>query len=145
MIVAVYLTGNHKVDFVAVCETAPHWGMPWPAESTSKQSEYLPKSFLLSIMSPIVVVTGANKGIGYEVSKKLIADGAKVIMTDKDESRLGEAASELKPFGAVKLDTTSDDSIKLAEQEIERLAPLIDVLINNAGVAHHSESFELKK
>ncbi|KAF4685101.1 hypothetical protein FOZ60_006871 [Perkinsus olseni] len=96
-------------------------------------------------MSPVVVVTGANKGIGYEISKKLIADGAKVIMTDKDESRLGEAASELKPFGAVKLDTTSEDSVKLAKQKIERLSPRIDVVVNNAGVAHHSESFELTK
>ncbi|KAF4710624.1 hypothetical protein FOZ63_018867 [Perkinsus olseni] len=96
-------------------------------------------------MSPVVVVSGANKGIGYEVSKKLIADGAKVVMTDKDQSRLEEAASELEPFGAVKLDTTSEDSVKLAKQEIKLLSPLIDVLINNAGVAHHSESFELKK
>ncbi|KAF4747356.1 hypothetical protein FOZ63_001166, partial [Perkinsus olseni] len=79
------------------------------------------------------------------ISKKLIADGAKVIMTDKDESRLGEAASELKPFGAVKLDTTSEDSVKLAKQKIKRLSPRIDVLVNNAGVAHHSESFELTK
>ncbi|EER18990.1 hypothetical protein Pmar_PMAR010572 [Perkinsus marinus ATCC 50983] len=59
-------------------------------------------------MSPVIVVTGANKGIGYEISKKLIADGAKVIMTDRDQGRLDEVANNLKPFGAVKLDVTND-------------------------------------
>ncbi|KAF4683638.1 hypothetical protein FOZ60_008828 [Perkinsus olseni] len=92
-------------------------------------------------MSPVVVVTGANKGIGYEISKKLIADGAKVITTARDQSRLDKAASELKPFGSVKLDVTSDDSVEQAKQEIKRLSPSIDALVNNAGFAYHGNAF----
>ncbi|EER14309.1 carbonyl reductase, putative, partial [Perkinsus marinus ATCC 50983] len=80
-------------------------------------------------MSPVIIVTGANKGIGYEISKKLIADGAKVIMTARDQARLDEAANKLKPFGAVKLDVTDDASVEEAKREISRLAPAIDGLV----------------
>ncbi|KAF4654677.1 hypothetical protein FOL47_009849 [Perkinsus chesapeaki] len=92
-------------------------------------------------MSPVVVVTGANKGIGYEISKKLIADGAKVIMTARDQARLDKAAGELKPFGTVKLDVTSDESVDEAKREVERLSPTIDALVNNAGFAYHGNTF----
>ncbi|EER13084.1 conserved hypothetical protein [Perkinsus marinus ATCC 50983] len=92
-------------------------------------------------MSPVIIVTGANKGIGYEISKKLIADGAKVIMTARDQARLDEAANKLKPFGAVKLDVTDDASVEEAKREISRLAPAIDGLVNNAGIAYSGDIF----
>ncbi|KAF4647419.1 hypothetical protein FOZ61_004214, partial [Perkinsus olseni] len=68
---------------------------------------------------------------------------------------------ELRPFGAVTLDTTSEDSVEEAKKQptvtmaqlddaglllqIKRLTPRIDVLINNAGVALRSEPFGLQK
>ncbi|KAF4658633.1 hypothetical protein FOL47_007894 [Perkinsus chesapeaki] len=89
--------------------------------------------------SPVVVVTGANKGIGYEISKKLIADGAKVIMTARDQARLDKAAGELHPFGAVLLDVTREASVTEARDKIMRLSPSVDVVINNAGYSYKGE------
>ncbi|EER11018.1 oxoacyl-acp eductase, putative [Perkinsus marinus ATCC 50983] len=83
---------------------------------------------------PVVVVTGANKGIGFEVCKKLIGNGARVIMSARDEKMLREAADTLKPYGAVQLDVSDAASIEGAKAQISKLTPSIDALVNNAAV-----------
>ncbi|KAF4671475.1 hypothetical protein FOL47_001527 [Perkinsus chesapeaki] len=84
--------------------------------------------------SPVVVVTGANKGIGFEVCKRMIAEGVRVIMTARDEGRLEKAADILKPYAAVQLDVSDDESIQAAKVQITKIAPVIDALVNNAAI-----------
>ncbi|MEU2620621.1 SDR family oxidoreductase [Streptomyces sp. NPDC007157] len=78
------------------------------------------------------LITGANKGIGYETARQLIAAGHTVYVGARDADRGRRAAEEL---GArfVLLDVTDDASVDAAAKTIEADGGL-DVLINNAGI-----------
>lgn len=77
------------------------------------------------------LITGANKGIGHETARQLIAAGHTVYIGARDAERGRRAAEEL---GArfVLLDVTDDASVEAAAQQIEADGGL-DVLVNNAG------------
>jgi NAD(P)-dependent dehydrogenase (short-subunit alcohol dehydrogenase family) len=78
------------------------------------------------------LITGANKGIGHETARQLIAAGHTVYIGARDAERGRRAAEEL---GArfVLLDVTDDASVESAAEKIEADGGL-DVLINNAGI-----------
>jgi len=86
----------------------------------------------------IALVTGANKGIGYEIAAGLGALGWSVGVGARDAERLDAAVAKLRAGGAdafgVPLDVTDDDSVAAAAQMIEERAGRLDVLVNNAGV-----------
>jgi NAD(P)-dependent dehydrogenase (short-subunit alcohol dehydrogenase family) len=79
------------------------------------------------------LITGANKGLGYEAARRLLADGHDVWVAARDGERGRRAAEEL---GArfVQLDVTSEESITAAATAVQAETGL-DVLINNAGIA----------
>jgi NAD(P)-dependent dehydrogenase (short-subunit alcohol dehydrogenase family) len=83
------------------------------------------------------LITGANKGIGYETARQLIAAGHTVYLGSRDAARGREAADRL---GArtVQLDVTDDASVEAAAKAIEADGGL-DVLINNAGVEERGQ------
>lgn len=75
--------------------------------------------------STIALVTGANQGIGYAVSKRLASDhGFHVIMTGRREEAVNEAARSLQDEGldveAYPMDLSSDQSIDAVVQNVER-------------------------
>ena len=76
------------------------------------------------------LITGANKGLGKEAARQLVAAGHTVYVGARDEARGHEAAGE---FGArfVQLDVTDDASVAAAFAQIEADGGL-DVLVNNA-------------
>jgi len=86
----------------------------------------------------IALVTGANKGIGYEIAAGLGALGWTVGVGARDEGRREAAVEKLRAGGAdafgVPLDVTDDRSVAAAAQLIEQRAGRLDVLVNNAGV-----------
>ncbi|MFI5936615.1 SDR family NAD(P)-dependent oxidoreductase [Actinoplanes sp. NPDC051494] len=81
----------------------------------------------------ITFITGANKGLGYETARRLVAQGHTVLLGARDEKAGTAAAGEL---GArfVAIDVTDDASVAAAAADVERHEGAIDVLINNAGV-----------
>ena len=86
----------------------------------------------------IALVTGANKGIGYEIAAGLGARGWAVGVGSRDVTR-GEAAVEkLRAAGvdafSVVLDVTDDASVSAAAASVEERFGRLDVLVNNAGV-----------
>ncbi|MEZ0115454.1 NAD(P)-dependent dehydrogenase (short-subunit alcohol dehydrogenase family) [Catenulispora sp. EB89] len=87
----------------------------------------------------IALVTGANKGIGYEIAAGLGALGWSVGIGARDEQRRDEAVAKLRAAGVdafgVTLDVTDDESVAAAAQLIEDRAGRLDVLVNNAGIA----------
>jgi NAD(P)-dependent dehydrogenase (short-subunit alcohol dehydrogenase family) len=94
----------------------------------------------------VAVITGANTGIGYEAAAVLADKGAHVVLAVRDLDK-GKAAAErirAKSPGANvslrQLDLTSLDSIRTAAKEIGAAHPLIDLLINNAGVMYTPRS-----
>ncbi|KAJ7113180.1 hypothetical protein C8R44DRAFT_631540 [Mycena epipterygia] len=90
--------------------------------------------------SNIVLITGANKGIGFEIAKQLALQyaGYHVLIGSRDAERGTQAASTLQKAGlsveALTIDVTDDDSIAAAALRVECTFGRLDVLINNAGV-----------
>ena len=83
------------------------------------------------------LVTGANKGIGFETARQLARQGFTVWIGARDQARGEAAEKELSDAGDVRfvsLDVTDDDSVAAAARRIEQETGL-DVLVNNAGVA----------
>lgn len=82
----------------------------------------------------ITLITGANKGLGRETARRLVAAGHTVYIGARDERRGKEAADEI---GAsyVQIDVTDDESVAAAAQNLADQHGHIDVLVNNAGVA----------
>ena len=82
----------------------------------------------------VMLVTGANKGLGYETARQLIQRGHTVTIGARDTERGAAAASEL---GArfVQLDVTDDASVDAALRSIDEREGRLDVLVNNAGIS----------
>jgi NAD(P)-dependent dehydrogenase (short-subunit alcohol dehydrogenase family) len=79
------------------------------------------------------LITGANKGIGRETARQLVAAGHTVYVGARHAERGRRAADEL---GArfVQLDVTDDDSVAAAMTAIDGAEGHLDVLVNNAGI-----------
>jgi NAD(P)-dependent dehydrogenase (short-subunit alcohol dehydrogenase family) len=86
---------------------------------------------------PVALVTGANKGIGLQISKDIAAHGFWVLIGSRNLRR-GEAAA--KSVGAeahaIELDVTNQASIAAAAERIQKEFGRLDVLVNNAGISH---------
>ncbi|MEO3750824.1 SDR family NAD(P)-dependent oxidoreductase [Streptomyces sp. B6B3] len=78
------------------------------------------------------LITGANKGLGFETARRLVAAGHTVYVGSRDAER-GRQAAERLGARTVQLDVTSDASVAAAAATIEADGGL-DVLINNAGI-----------
>ena len=79
------------------------------------------------------LITGANKGLGYETARRLLEAGHTVWMGARDETRGREAADRLGGT-FLHIDVTDDDSVAAAAETIAANGGL-DVLINNAGIS----------
>lgn len=84
-------------------------------------------------MTKIALVTGANKGIGFETARLLGEQGHTVLIGARDEQR-GKAAAEKLNARFVRLDVTDAASISAAAKEIEQDLGVLDILVNNAGI-----------
>ncbi len=90
----------------------------------------------------VVMITGADGGIGKEITKKFAIEGATLILTSISESEeFNNFISELKNDYKVEVhpfyfDLSEEDAIKTALKEIKALKLKINVLINNAGMPH---------
>ncbi|TFK74732.1 NAD(P)-binding protein [Pluteus cervinus] len=90
-------------------------------------------------MSKVILVTGSNAGIGYELVQLLAEKGHTVYLASRDVTKGKEAQSKLQQDGHkakfVQLDVTSPASITAAKEFIEKEEGRLDVLVNNAGIA----------
>jgi NAD(P)-dependent dehydrogenase (short-subunit alcohol dehydrogenase family) len=78
------------------------------------------------------LITGANKGLGFETARRLIAAGHTVYIGSRDAER-GRRAAEQLGARMILLDVTDDESVPAAAKIIEASGGL-DVLVNNAGI-----------
>jgi NAD(P)-dependent dehydrogenase (short-subunit alcohol dehydrogenase family) len=84
------------------------------------------------------LVTGANKGIGYEIARQLAAREFQVFVGARDPQKGQQAAESLNQAGAkatfVPLDVSDGRSITAAVHAVSEVAEHLDVLVNNAGI-----------
>ena len=90
-------------------------------------------------MNKTVLVTGANKGIGFGIIKHLGLSGWKVIVGARNQERAEKAINELKSLnidvlGWVNIELSNLASIELAAEEIANKYPNLSLLVNNAGI-----------
>jgi NAD(P)-dependent dehydrogenase (short-subunit alcohol dehydrogenase family) len=85
-----------------------------------------------------ILVTGSNKGIGFETVKQLAHLGHQVILTSRDRVKGFEAKKKLESqnlfVSFIELDITKSESIQLAFEKIKSEFGKLDVLINNAAI-----------
>ena len=84
------------------------------------------------------LITGANKGLGFETARQLVAAGHTVYIGSRDAER-GNRAAEQLGARSVLLDTTDDASVHAAVKVIEADCGF-DVLVNNAGVEERADN-----
>ena len=82
----------------------------------------------------VTLVTGANKGLGYETARQLIEQGHTVYLGARNIDR-GETAASRVGGHFVQLDVTDDSSVETALSSIAKNEGHLDVLINNAGIS----------
>ena len=84
------------------------------------------------------LVTGANRGIGFEICRQLGRRGLRVVLTGRDAAGVARAAARLVGLGlAVRpevLDVSSERSVWLCAARLERAEERVDVLVNNAAI-----------
>lgn len=85
-------------------------------------------------MEKVTLITGGNKGLGFEAAKELKQQGHIVYIGSRNEERGREAAEQLG-VEVVQLDVTDDASVEKAFNTIKENEGHLDVLINNAGIS----------
>jgi 3-hydroxybutyrate dehydrogenase len=103
------------------------------------------------VQNQVVLITGAARGIGFELARAFAKEGAKVVLTDLNEEQVVESAKELNDAGfhaiGLKCDVTQEQEIIDVIKHIKEEYGRIDTLINNAGLQHvaHIEEFPTEK
>ena len=94
---------------------------------------------IFSMSDSVALITGASSGLGAHFAKVLANAGAKVVIAARRTEKLEALANEIASAGgevlAVALDVTSTDSVNQALEKAEQSFGMVNVLINNAGVA----------
>ncbi|HTH54255.1 MAG TPA: SDR family oxidoreductase [Edaphobacter sp.] len=92
----------------------------------------------MSTEKKIALISGANKGIGFETARQLGKQGITILLGARDLAKGQAAAEQLKKEGvdarAVKLDVVKPDDVKAATESVANEFGKLDILINNAGV-----------
>jgi NAD(P)-dependent dehydrogenase (short-subunit alcohol dehydrogenase family) len=91
---------------------------------------------------PVAVVTGANRGIGLEVTRQLAERGYLAVLGSRDPEKGERAARELglDSVVACHLDVSDDDSVRAAAQWVAGSLGRADVLVNNAAILYDTEN-----
>jgi len=104
-----------------------------------KATQWTPDS-IQDMHGKIIIITGANSGLGFEASRILAEKNATVVMACRDLSRGHDAAKRIKQLHppanltVIQLNLASSASIRSCAENIKNMFDHCDVLLNNAGV-----------
>lgn len=102
----------------------------------------------MQLEGKVAIVTGAAKGIGYAIAKRLLLDGARIVLADIDHDAVHRAARDLELFGTVR-PMAADISDKLDIHNLLTFTSAtfgeVDILVNNAGITHQAPFLDLSE
>jgi 3-oxoacyl-[acyl-carrier protein] reductase len=97
----------------------------------------------MRLAGKVAVVTGAASGFGEGVARKFVAEGAKVVIADRDGDGAQRAAAALGAgAAAVRADVTKAVDVKAMLDAAEQRFGGLDILVNNAGMGHVPQPLE---
>jgi NAD(P)-dependent dehydrogenase (short-subunit alcohol dehydrogenase family) len=95
------------------------------------------------------LITGANRGLGFETARALGQSGVTTIVGSRDAAKGKQATDELRgeglEAGSVTLDVTSVSSVQAAAKRVERQYGRLDILVNNAAVLPEATAAEIAR
>lgn len=109
------------------------------------------KGEISMVENKVTIITGAASGLGLQISKEFLKNGAKVVLSDINQEKLDEIVADLQSEDfdciGVKADVTQENDIKELVETTKGKYGRIDVLFNNAGLQHVSkiEEFPTEK
>ena len=83
----------------------------------------------------VALITGAAQGLGKEMAKSMMAEGAEVYISDINQDQLEKTVSELSCSG-INLDVTKSEDWKNAVSHIQEMSGSLNILVNNAGIGN---------
>jgi 3-oxoacyl-[acyl-carrier protein] reductase len=101
----------------------------------------------LELRGKVALVTGASRGIGRGIAEGLAAEGARLVLTGRDEAALGETAAAVKRLGGtatiVAIDLRRADAAAALIAAVRQAHPRLDILVNNAGTTKRGDFLTL--
>lgn len=99
---------------------------------------------LLRLVGKTALVTGAARGLGLEIARTFVREGATVFITDIDADSASRAASETGAAAGLAHDVTDESDWQRVLTDAERGGQPLDILVNNAGLARCADGNELE-
>ncbi len=98
-----------------------------------------------SLNEYIALITGGSSGLGFEMAKQLLSQGATVIIAARGGKKLDDADEKLSAFGdvhAVAMDVTDEDSVSAAAYWVNTNFDHLDMVVCNAGIGRNAPGME---
>ena len=92
----------------------------------------------MNLKGKTALVTGGARGIGFAAVKRLLTDGARCVIWDRDQKAIDDAKAQLTDLGEVtsdRVELANPDSVEALAAQVLKRHGKIDVLVNNAGIA----------
>ena len=92
----------------------------------------------MNLKGKTALVTGGARGIGFAAVKRLLTDGARCVIWDRDQKAIDDAKAQLTDLGEVtsdRVELANPDSVEALSGQVPKRHGKIDILVNNAGIA----------
>lgn len=88
----------------------------------------------MNLSGKVALVTGGSRGIGFSIAKVFSENGAQVVITSRDLSRLENSASKLSNTIGIMADIRNESDVKSVVKQTVKKFGKLDILVNNAGI-----------